>query len=76
MKKIVLLITAALLLSSCSIRAHAPEADGEQTGAKEIENPTPEPITAGMSIEEKIGQLFLVRCDNENIQSIMDILKI
>ncbi len=72
MKKIVLLITAALLLSSCSIRAHAPEADGEQTGAKEIENPTPEPITAGMSIEEKIGQLFLVRCDNENIQSIMD----
>ena len=73
MKKIILMLTAVLALSSCSIRAHAPGIDeNNQSAAETKEESIPAPLTDTMSIEEKVGQLFLVRCDNENIKNIMD----
>lgn len=76
MKKIILMLAAVLALSSCSIRAHAPGIDENEanntSAAETTEEITSASLIDTMSIEEKVGQLFLVRCDNENIQSIID----
>lgn len=63
MKKLITLICMSLMLCGCSgINITSP-------------TPTPKPdmrsAVSDMSIEEKVGQLFFVRCDNENIDSIL-----
>lgn len=66
MKRTLLYSLAILvLLSACSTRpAEIPKDENAQKSAAEVE-------TAEMSLEDKIGQLFMVRCDSKNMAPIL-----
>lgn len=67
MKKIieicVSMLAAAALMTGCSI----------DTARNEVDRIEPDEINVrNMSIEDKVGQLFMVRCDSGNMDSIME----
>ena len=80
MKKITAVLalaaSAALFTASCGSDTNSPEAEtqapaAETAAASADASPAPGLIET-MSIEEKVGQLFMVRCNSENMEPILE----
>ncbi len=66
-KKILAVLLALISISGCAIKKPAPQ------GGEEVHTAvTQAPEKGEMSVEEKVGQLFLVRCDNANMDTILE----
>ncbi len=70
MKKIISIFAICTLLSGCSFTARNTDLEVSNTETQQPQS-TKKASEPEMSLEKKVGQLFLVRCDNENMDEIL-----
>ncbi|MGM9938063.1 MAG: glycoside hydrolase family 3 N-terminal domain-containing protein [Candidatus Ornithomonoglobus sp.] len=67
MKKLIPLLLSALLLTSCGAKTDICSEKTQQQSEQTTTSPAD-----GMTTEEKVGQLFMVRCDSTNMEPILE----